>query len=416
MIVEADGGSRGNPGPAGYGAVVLSSADGSVLAERSEAIGTATNNVAEYGGLIAGLSAALELGATHVDVRMDSKLVVEQMSGRWQIKNPGLRPLAARAADHVNKFTSVTFQWIPRERNTRADALANRAMDAAAGRVSPASASASAAAAVPAVPAVPAASAASAAAASAPADREAELPRPPLAGPESPGRQAARKVAAEAAAHSRRPPSSWEPRSAAPLRLILIRHGETAFTAGRRYSGRGDVPLTDRGLAQASAVAARLAGVSLAAVVTSPLERCVRTAELVAGPARAPVIVDDDLIECDYGDWEGLTFREVRDRWPAELETWLGSTAVAPPGGESLTAVAERVSSAIARLRSGYGAGVVAVVSHVSPLKLILRDALAASDEFLFRCHLDPAGISTVDTWPDGAVSVRSINETFFLG
>lgn len=385
MIVEADGGSRGNPGPAGYGAVVLSSADGSVLAERSEAIGTATNNVAEYGGLIAGLAAALELGATHVDVRMDSKLVVEQMSGRWQIKNPGLRPLAARAADHVNKFTSVTFQWIPRERNKRADALANRAMDAAAGRESPP---------------VP----------------EPELPRPPLAGPESPGRRAARKVAAEAAAHSRpRPPSSWEPRSAAPLRLILIRHGETAFTAGRRYSGRGDVPLTDRGLAQASAVAARLAGVSLAAVVTSPLERCVRTAELVAGPARAPVIVDDDLIECDFGDWEGLTFREVRDRWPAEVETWLGSTAVAPPGGESLTAVAERVSSAIARLRSGHGSGVVAVVSHVSPLKLILRDALAAGDEFLFRCHLDPAGISTMDTWPDGAVSVRSINETAHL-
>ncbi|WP_203993099.1 bifunctional RNase H/acid phosphatase [Virgisporangium aurantiacum] len=393
MIVEADGGSRGNPGPAGYGAVVLSVADGSVLAERSAAIGTATNNVAEYGGLIAGLEAALELGATRVDVRMDSQLVVEQMSGRWQIKNPGLRALAARAADHVNKFTSVTFQWIPRERNKRADALANQAMDAAAGIVR-------------AAPGGPAAA----------ADREAELPRPPLAGPESPGRRAARKVAAEAAAHSRpRPPSSWEPRSAAPLRLILIRHGETAFTAERRYSGRGDVPLTERGLAQASAVAARLAGVSLAAVVTSPLERCVRTAELVAGPARAPVIVDADLIECDFGDWEGLTFREVRERWPAELETWLGSTAVSPPGGESLTAVAERVSSAIARLRSGHGTGVVAVVSHVSPLKLILRDALAAGDEFLFRCHLDPAGISTVDMWPDGAVSVRSINETFFL-
>jgi probable phosphoglycerate mutase len=220
-------------------------------------------------------------------------------------------------------------------------------------------------------------------------------------------------VAAEAAALSRPfSSSSWEPRSAVPLRLILIRHGETAFTAERRYSGRGDVPLTERGLAQASAVAARLAGVSLAAVVTSPLDRCVRTAELVAAPSRAPVIVDDDLIECDFGDWEGLTFREVRDRWPAEVETWLGSTAAAPPGGESLTAVAERVSSATARLRSGYGTGVVAVVSHVSPLKLILRDALAAGDAFLFRCHLDPAGVSTVDIWPDGAVSVRSVNVT----
>ena len=224
-------------------------------------------------------------------------------------------------------------------------------------------------------------------------------------------------MAAEAAALSRPvSPSSWEPRSAAPLRLILIRHGETAYTAGRRYSGRGNVPLTDRGLAQASAVAARLAGLPLAAVVTSPLERCVRTAEVIAGPGRTPVVVDDDVIECDFGAWEGLTFGEVRERWPAEFEAWQGSTAVAPPGGESLAAVAERVTRATERLRSGYGPGTVVLVSHVTPVKLILRDALAAGDAFLFRCHLDPAGMSTVDMWPDGAVSVRSVNETFFLG
>jgi broad specificity phosphatase PhoE/ribonuclease HI len=383
VIVEADGGSRGNPGPAGYGAVVLDPSSGEVLAERFEAIGTATNNVAEYGGLIAGLAAALELGATEVDVRMDSKLVVEQMSGRWQIKNPGLRPLAARAADQVHKFTSVSFSWIPRERNKRADALANRAMDAAAGITR----------------AVPP-----------------ELPRPPLAGPDSAGRIAARKVAADAAALSRpAPPSSWEPRTAAPLRQILIRHGETRMTAERRYSGRGDIPLTDRGLAQASAVASRLAALPLAAVVTSPLDRCVRTAEVIAGAVRAPVVVDDDLVECDFGEWEGLTFGEVRERWPAEVESWLGSTAAAPPGGESLAAVAERVTRATARLRGNYASGVVALVSHVSPLKLILRDALAAGDPFLYRCHLDPAGMSTVDSWPDGAVSVRSVNDTGHL-
>ncbi len=92
VSVEADGGSRGNPGPAGYGAVVRDPATGEVLAERSESLGTATNNVAEYQGLIAGLTAAAELGAAEVDVRMDSKLVVEQMCGRWQIKHPGLRP------------------------------------------------------------------------------------------------------------------------------------------------------------------------------------------------------------------------------------------------------------------------------------------------------------------------------------
>ena len=134
VIVEADGGSRGNPGPAGYGAVVREAATGEVLLERYASLGTTTNNVAEYSGLIAGLRAAAEINATHVDVRMDSKLVVEQMSGRWQIKNPGLRPLAAEAATLVARFAAVTFDWIPRERNKAADALANQAMDEAAGK------------------------------------------------------------------------------------------------------------------------------------------------------------------------------------------------------------------------------------------------------------------------------------------
>jgi ribonuclease HI len=129
VIVEADGGSRGNPGNAGFGAVVVDPETDLVIAERLGGFGIATNNVAEYRGLIAGLQAAADLGADEVDVRMDSKLVVEQMSGRWQIKNPGLRPLAAEAAALVKRFRSVTFTWIPRERNQRADRLANAGMD-----------------------------------------------------------------------------------------------------------------------------------------------------------------------------------------------------------------------------------------------------------------------------------------------
>src|SRR5918997_5316392 len=140
VVVEADGGSRGNPGPAGYGAVVRDADTGEVLAERAESIGRATNNVAEYRGLIAGLEAAAELGASEVEARMDSKLVVEQMCGRWQIKHPGLRPLAAQAAGLVGRFAAVRFSWIPRERNRHADALANAAMDAAAGAPAPAAA------------------------------------------------------------------------------------------------------------------------------------------------------------------------------------------------------------------------------------------------------------------------------------
>lgn len=134
VVVEADGGSRGNPGPAGYGAVVLDADSGAVLAERCAGLGVATNNVAEYQGLIAGLRAAIELGGTDVEVRMDSKLVVEQMSGRWKIKHPAMKPLASEAAGLVRQLGSVRFGWIPRERNTRADRLANQAMDAQAMR------------------------------------------------------------------------------------------------------------------------------------------------------------------------------------------------------------------------------------------------------------------------------------------
>ena len=132
VIVEADGGSRGNPGPAGYGSVVLDPDSGDVLAERQGGLGLTTNNVAEYNGLIAGLGAAAELGADEVAVRMDSKLVVEQMSGRWKIKHPQLKGLAERARELAGGFAVVTYEWIPRELNKHADRLANAAMDAQA--------------------------------------------------------------------------------------------------------------------------------------------------------------------------------------------------------------------------------------------------------------------------------------------
>ncbi|AQS69854.1 bifunctional RNase H/acid phosphatase [Streptomyces pactum] len=132
FVVEADGGSRGNPGPAGYGAVVLDAATGQTLAEAAEYLGVVTNNVAEYRGLLAGLRAARELDPdATVHVRMDSKLVVEQMSGRWKIKHPDMKPLAAEAA-RVFPPGRVTYEWIPRASNKHADRLANEAMDAGA--------------------------------------------------------------------------------------------------------------------------------------------------------------------------------------------------------------------------------------------------------------------------------------------
>jgi probable phosphoglycerate mutase len=372
VIVEADGGARGNPGPAGYGAVVREAATGEVLLERYQAIGVATNNVAEYSGLVAGLTAAAELGAVEVEVRMDSKLVVEQMSGRWQIKHPGLRPLAAEAAAVAGRFESVRYTWVPRERNRRADALANAAMD---GREPP----------------------------------EFTDEQPPPAGSPAP-----------TGGPSGGAPRRWDPppRDTA-TRLILVRHGETPLTAQRRYSGRGDVELSSTGLAQAAAVARRLAATVQpgAVVVSSPLTRCRQTASAIAeGLGRVPVQVEPDLIECDFGEWEGLTFAEVRQQWPEQLEAWLASPAVAPPGGESFDAVLARVRSVRTRLLAEYPAQTVVLVSHVTPIKLILKDALAAGDSFLHRLYLDPAGVSLVDSWADGGVAVRTVNDTSHLG
>lgn len=402
VVVEADGGARGNPGPAGWGAVVRDADSGRVVRESSEAIGIATNNVAEYRGLIAGLQAAADLGATEVEVRMDSKLVIEQMSGRWKIKHPGLRPLAAQAADLVRRFDRVRWQWVPRERNRDADRLANEAMDAAqrdrgrsaqrgpgkAERPPPAAATDTTAA---------GAAAADAGAAAAEA-------RP--------------AVDAGAAAASPYRTGGWEPPATTPTRLMLVRHGETELTAQRRYSGRGDVPLSASGRTQAAAVARRLADLTPAvtAVVTSPLSRCVDTAAvIVAAVGAPPIVVDEDLVECDFGQWEGLTYGEVRQRWPAELAGWQRDTGVAPPGGESFGQVSARVRRAVVRLREAYPRTGVVVVSHVSPLKLMLRDALAAGDAFLRRLYLDPGGISVVDSYADGAVAVRAVNDTAHL-
>ncbi|MET7961694.1 bifunctional RNase H/acid phosphatase [Micromonospora zamorensis] len=372
VSVEADGGSRGNPGPAGYGAVVRDAETGEVLAERSESLGTATNNVAEYQGLIAGLTAAAELGAAEVDVRMDSKLVVEQMCGRWQIKHPGLRPLAAQAAGLVGRFAAVRFTWIPREQNRHADALANAAMDTAAGR--PAS-----------VPTT--------------------------------GRPPATPATGSDPATA---PASWEPRpSFTATRLILVRHGETEYTEQRRYSGRGDVPLSEKGRAQVRATGARVAELapSVGAVLSSPLSRCTATAASIAEAlgGDVPVRTEDDLIECDFGQWEGRTFTEVREQWPGEMDAWLASPRIAPPGGESFTHVAERAHRVVTGLLTAYPGETVVVVSHVSPIKLVLRDALAAGDGFLHRLFLDAAGISVLDMWPDGGVAVRTVNDTAHL-
>ncbi|MEV0342168.1 bifunctional RNase H/acid phosphatase [Nocardia sp. NPDC050713] len=456
VIVEADGGSRGNPGPAGYGAVVFAADHVAVLAERRESLGIATNNVAEYRGLIAGLEAAAELGARTVDVRMDSKLVVEQMSGRWKVKHAAMIPLADRARRLVAGFDRVGFTWIPRAQNSHADRLANEAMDDAtlvdevraareAGHETPLRDTVGRAPAGTSVGTVHGESEADAAASSA-AVAEPDAPVYHAAAAETshdrPALQASgdRGPAAEPSAHgaeqngpswidevreARVDPANTEAASSSPgwtgaigrpTRLLLLRHGQTELSVQRRYSGRGNPPLTALGREQAARAAKMIAAKGdIAAVLSSPLGRARETAEAAGAALNVPVRTHDGLIETDFGAWEGLTFLEAAQRDPELHARWLGDPSVAAPGGESFDEVRERVEAVRRDLVALYPGRNVLVVSHVTPIKTLLQLALGVGPSLLYRLHLDLASLSIAEFYPDGGSSVRLVNDTSYL-
>jgi probable phosphoglycerate mutase len=376
LIIEADGGSRGNPGPAGYGALVRDASTGEVLATESEYLGVVTNNVAEYSGLIAGLRLAARIDPhASVLVRMDSRLVVEQMSGRWKIKHPDMKPLAVRAAAAARGFADVSYEWMPRERNKDADRLANEAMDAGeqdgGGRRSQGGA------------------------------RPAEVPPPP---------------SLDTSGSPRGAGTGWGPAQGQATITLLLRHGQTALSTERRFAGLSDIELTETGVRQAKLAGERLAargGVDV--IVASPLRRTRQTAEEVAAATSARVEYDDDLRETDFGDWEGLTFTEAQRRWPAEVAAWLADPAAAPPGGESFAAVAIRVQAAWERLMAAHARETVLVVSHVTPIKTLLTEALLAPPAAMYRMHLDVGSLSEIDWYSDGPAVVRSLNDTAHL-
>ncbi|MEU9267566.1 bifunctional RNase H/acid phosphatase [Streptomyces sp. NPDC048251] len=467
FIVEADGGSRGNPGPAGYGSVVIDAATGETLVERAEYIGVATNNVAEYRGLVAGLRAARELDpSATVRVRMDSKLVVEQMSGRWKIKHPDMKPLAAEAA-RILPPGQVTYEWMPRERNKHADRLANEAMDAgkrgeqwdagasraeldARGPVTPAApepsgppgdATAGAAkargalarsrpAADPTADAVQekavtttdadlraARTVATSTPAPAPAPAPASAPAPPPASAQA----SASPVASAPATPAVAPSVGWgaAPDLGAPATFVLLRHGETPLTPQKRFSGSGgtDPSLSDVGREQAERVAAALARRgTVQHILASPLARTRETAAAVAARLGLEVTVDDGLIETDFGAWEGLTFGEVRERHPEDLNAWLADPEAEPTGGgESFAATATRIAATRDRLVAEYAGRTVLLVTHVTPIKTFVRLALGAPSESLFRMELSAASLSAVAYYADGNASVRLFNDTSHL-
>jgi len=360
VLIEADGGSRGNPGPAAYGAVLKDAATGEVLAEAGATIGVASNNVAEYSGLIAGLRLAAELAPeAEVEVRMDSKLVVEQMSGRWKIKHPAMVPLAAEAAALAPR--TITYTWVPRAQNAHADRLANEALD---GRRS---------------------------------------------GVTLPGESLIEEIESPAEAPTAPPGAPPSLASlAAPTTVILLRHGVTHHTTARRFSsglGGDNPPLSDEGRAQIGEAAAwlRELGDKIAAVVASPVRRTRESAEIAAGVLGLPVDEEAGFAEMEFGAWDGKTFGEVAESDREAFDAWLGSVEVPPPGGESFRDVETRVLAGLERLLSTYAGKTVLVVSHVTPIKTLVAHAVHADLTSLFAMELSPAAVSVISFYPDSS-------------
>lgn len=380
LVIFADGGSRGNPGIAGSGTAVYNADRSQLLREIAYVVGQkSTNNVAEYHGLLRGLEAAVELGADEVEFYMDSKLVVEQMNGRWKIKHPDMQKLAIEARRLLDQIPSFSLEWVPRAKNSVADALSNVAMDAAA-------------------------------------------KGDPAGILDMGSGDGAEAVAADGGEVGGTSPSTasstaadWRPECGPATRFIMLRHGQTAMSAAKQYSGRANPELTELGKKQALAAAQALADTHIDAVVCSPLRRCQQTAAAVVKGRDLRVETVDDLIEVDFGRWEGKTFAEADAADPELHARWLKDTSVACPGGESLRAVHRRVSAARRELQQRYAGQTVLVVSHVNPIKSFVRQALDSGPQTPNHLFLELASVSEVEFF-DGGSTLHRFNDVGHLG
>jgi probable phosphoglycerate mutase len=346
FLLYADGASRGNPGPAAYGAVIYDSA-GNLVAELGENLGIRTNNYAEYQAVIAGLRhIQLTWPGSEVLVRMDSKLVVEQLSGRWQIKHPELRELAQEALRTMRSL-SVKLEWVPREQNSAADAAANRALD------------------------------------------EGDF-----------------GDSVELSLSAIQPKSIRSPRqSTEPTTFVLIRHGHTGLTEANLISGSSgeDPTLSELGFLEAE-LAAKAAGELLARfglddvskVLHSPQLRTTQTAAAVAKHFEVELRGDARFKEIGFGSWEGHSMAEMEASSADEISRWRGSMSAKPPGGESVDDLEARVREALVSAIEEFNGRTIAVVSHMMPLRAILRHALGGPASLSWTLQFAPASVSIV--------------------
>ena len=388
LVVEADGGSRGNPGVAGYGALVRDAHTGAVLAERAEPLGRASNNVAEYSGLIAGLAAAHQIDpGADVEVRMDSKLVVEQMSGRWKIKHDAMRRLATQSRAAADAFAaaggSVRYRWVPRAQNAAADALSNRAMDghSITGSEEPQ------------------------------AQAQAEEPAEEPAGTA----EARDKLISAPAPLPRR---QIGPDLADATRIVLVRHGVTDLTVSGRLDGRGgiDPDLNAEGQRQARAAAEGVRsflGDTSTRLVTSALARGRQTGQLIGAALQLPCRVDDDWDEQSYGDWDGASLADLVATAGEDTRRLREDPTYARPGGETHEDLANRVVPALQR-EAGAG-GTVVVATHRTPIMVVLADLLGIRYPRGWRVAIAPASLTSVRIFRDGGAVVEFVNDMAHL-
>ena len=218
------------------------------------------------------------------------------------------------------------------------------------------------------------------------------------------------------------PRASAPPREGEPTTLVLARHGRTADTERGVFAGRDghDLPLSPAGETDAARLAAALAGLGtpasvasgvgrVSAVVASPMLRTRGTAAPAADRLGLPVAVDEGWAEVAMGDLNGLTYADAMQRRPDALTAWRGDTATAPPGGESFDALAARVAAARERTIAAHPGGVVAVVTHGGPVRVVVRAALDAGPVALWRLRLTPCALTGVRYWRDGGVEVVAL-------
>ena len=199
------------------------------------------------------------------------------------------------------------------------------------------------------------------------------------------------------------------------LRVFVVRHGETAWVRERRFAGSRDIPLTEVGRRQCAAVARALAGSGVGAVYTSPLERARASAELIAKPHGLPVRIAPAFAEMGFGPWEGLTGDEVRARFPEAWAQWRSAPHLCElPGGDRLSAVAERVAAGVQELREAHGGQTLVLVSHAIVARVMVLGALGLGLDRLWTVDAAPAGITEIEYEP-GWATVHRMNTVAHL-